>query len=448
MNNKLKTLLGSLEEVEVDRLALGMFVAELDRPWAECPFMIQGFLIESDEEILRLRQLCRSVVIDRHRSIGEHHRDLCRESVVRKNFVRTRSPSEVQIENESAEIDFLSIACLILKNAALPPPQPLSSILRVPTLEEEAIRSAPVIDDIHETLRWITSNLDSPREAIARVDSLVHEMAEGVYRNSDAMLWLARLKSADQYSYDHAIDVSIVSMIFGRFLGFDKSSVECLGKACLMQDIGKTQVDPEILTKPGQLTASEYGAVKLHVLDSTMLLRRYGTFAPAVLKIVFEHHERYDGSGYPRQLSGKQISRPSEIAGLVDTYCAMTRQRIYSPALPVQKALEALNKMRNTRFRASLIDRFIQCIGLYPVGTLVELNSGEVAVVIQQNQARRLKPRVLILLAPDKSLEKRPRSLDLFNEPLTPTGEQYRITCSLPANAYGIDPNEFFLGSQ
>ena len=134
-----------------------------------------------------------------------------------------------------------------------------------------------------------------------------------------------------------------------------------------------------------------------------------------------------------------------ELAGLIDTYCAMTRHRVYSPALSCQKALEALAKMRGVKFREALVDQFIQCVGLYPIGTLVELNTGEVAVVIQQNRVRRLKPRVLVLLAQDKTLERRPRSLDLILEPPTPTGEPYRIQSALPSNAYGINPDEFFL---
>ena len=135
----------------------------------------------------------------------------------------------------------------------------------------------------------------------------------------------------------------------------------------------------------------------------------------------------------------------AEITGLCDTYCAMTRERPYGEAASAQVALDALRAQRGVGFSESTVDQFVQCIGLYPVGTLVELNSGEVGVVIQQNQVRRLQPRVLVLLAPDKSIERFPRTIDLLMQPEFGDGEPYRIVQALPPNAYGIDPNDFYL---
>ena len=123
----------------------------------------------------------------------------------------------------------------------------------------------------------------------------------------------------------------------------------------------------------------------------------------------------------------------------------MTRNRSYGPAISSQKAMESLIRMRGTKFRDSVVDQFIQCIGIYPIASLVELNTGEVGVVIQQNQIRRLKPRLLIVLAPDKSVERFPITLDLVMNPLTADGREYRIVQALPNNAYGIDPAEFYL---
>jgi hypothetical protein len=168
-------------------------------------------------------------------------------------------------------------------------------------------------------------------------------------------------------------------------------------------------------------------------------------FDTAALAIIAAHHERYDGTGYPRGLEGMSIPLAAEMAGIIDTYCAMTRERVYRGAVSSQRAMETLNQQRNKQFRDTLVDQFLQCIGLYPIGTLVELNSGEVAVVIQQNQVRRLQPRVLVLLAPDKSIERFPRTLDLLMQPESAEGEPYRIVQALPPNAYGIDPKDFYL---
>jgi HD-GYP domain-containing protein (c-di-GMP phosphodiesterase class II) len=169
-------------------------------------------------------------------------------------------------------------------------------------------------------------------------------------------------------------------------------------------------------------------------------------FSLEALNIVGSHHERFDGSGYPRRIQGDKISLHAELAGLIDSYCAMTRQRAYCSAVSSQQALEQLIHMRGTKFRAPIVDQLIQCIGLYPIGSLVELNSGEVGVVIQQNQVRRLKPRIMVVLAPDKSVERRPRTLDLIMNPAGSTGDPYRILRSLPMDAYGINPADFYLG--
>jgi HD-GYP domain-containing protein (c-di-GMP phosphodiesterase class II) len=221
--------------------------------------------------------------------------------------------------------------------------------------------------------------------------------------------------------------------------------IEQLGIAGLMQDIGKIDIPSCVLNKPDNLTDEEYRLVQSHVASSIEMLLGQATFPNHVLEIVASHHERADGSGYPRRLKGERISFHGELAGLVDTYCAMTRDRAYGTAISSQKALETLISMRGSKFREPVVDQFIQCIGLYPVGSLVELNSGEVGVVIQQNQVRRLKPRLMILLGPDKSIERNPITLDLMMAPTTPTGEPYRILRALPANAYGIDPGEFYL---
>lgn len=426
----------SFEMIEVGELAVGMYVSELDRPWLGTPFLLQGFLIESAEEVSQLRHCCKTVLIDRRRCVGEHHADRRRENPPPRGGGAT-----------PAKDDFLAVARYIhghkgpLKRSARTIPHGGQA-----SLEEELLVSAPVIDDVHRTLQ----SLDEARKVLDssnfdRIGDLVAEMASGVERNPDAMLWLTRLRVTDQYSYDHAVDVSVHSMIFGRYLGLGRMAIEFIGQAGLMQDIGKIRIDPEILGKPSALTDEEFRHVQAHVASSLELLEGQPQFSPETLKIVAEHHERYDGSGYPRQISGDAIHLHCELSGMVDTYCAMTRERAYSRALSSQNALERLFKMRGLKFRATLIDQFIQCLGLYPIGTLVELNSGEVGIVIQQNPVRRLRPRVLVLLAPDKTFERRPRSLDLMLDPPSPTGEPYRISTALPSDAYGIDPAEFFL---
>jgi HD-GYP domain-containing protein (c-di-GMP phosphodiesterase class II) len=435
------------EVLAVGEIKLGMYVAELDRPWLGTPFLLQGFLVEDEAQIVQLRQCCATVVVDRSRSIGDQHAAPRRErSASRKGIPSAVLRTATVSAGASNEIDFFAVARRVRQRGAVskrgsPPPAGVES-----RLEAELLYSATIVDDVHRTLEAIHGARDGAGSFdLDRVCGLVEEMAGGVERNPDAMLWLTRLKITDQYSYDHAVDVSVHLMVYGRFLGLSRHEVEELGQAGLMQDVGKSQLNPEILGKPTALTDEEYVKVQSHVVSSLELLNRHHAFSPAVMSIIAAHHERHDGSGYPRKLDGKQISLHAELAGLIDTYCAITRHRVFSAAVSNQKALEILSRMRGTKFREVLVDQFVQCLGLYPIGTLVELNTGEVAVVVQQNQVRRMKPRVLILLAPNKTMERRPRSLDLILDPATPTGEVYRIKQALPSDAYGIDPAEFFL---
>lgn len=437
------------EVVEVGELKLGMFVCELDRPWLGTPFLLQGFLIESMREIEQLRACCQHVHVDRQRSVGDQYAARSRRDIRRTGVATGRGAGSAgmsgAVPEPEEDSDFLFVARHLRQRQSFGG-KPVRPSGRESRLEDELTYSASIIDDVHKTLSLIQQGADASGHVdLTRVRGLVEEMAAGVKRNADAMLWLTRLKITDQYSYDHAVDVSVHLMVFGRFLGLGDASIEDLGQAGLLQDIGKMAIDPDILSKPVPLTNEEYIAMQAHVASSLALLAGNIEFSREVSLIIAAHHERSDGSGYPRRLEGDRISLHAEMAGLIDTFCAMTRHRVFSDAVSGQKALESLARMRGVKFRAPLVDQFVQCVGLYPIGTLVELNTGEVAVVIQQNQVRRLRPRLLVLMAPDKSLERRPRGLNLMLVPNTPTGEPYRIVRALPSNAYGIDPVEFFL---
>ncbi len=434
------------ERIATSALQTGMFVAELDRPWLETPFLLQGFLIEDDRELALLRKHCQTVFIDRSRSVGVHARSPARQAITPPP---ARLPADFATVDEAQPDDFARICEYLRGNKTKrhtrkPAVNPVDGQSR---LEPELLYSAPLIDDVKATLAQIRESLSlENREKIGQVGTLVTELASSVQRNPDALLWLTRLKSTDQYSYDHAVDVSIHTMIFARFLSLPNETVEGLGLTGMMQDIGKIDLPLEVLNKPGPLDDAEYLLVQSHVGSSVEMLLGQPGFDTGRINVVASHHERYDGSGYPRRLTGDKIKLEAELAGLMDAYCAMTRQRAYNTAVSHHQAIEELISLRDSKFRAVLIDQFIQCMGVYPVGAMVELNSGEVAVVIQQNRIRRLQPRVFIVLAADKSLERYPRTLDLLMQPATPDGEAYRIVRSLAPDAYGIDPRELYLG--
>lgn len=438
------------QTISTSELKLGMFVVEIDRPWTETPFMMQGFLLQTPEQLRAMQQYCRTVVIDRARSVGEHYSA----KIVEKDDPRRLPDGTLRQHPDITESRieaqrFLKVA-RSFKGRIHTKRQPHVPRVRAEDgrsrIESELLYSAPIVDDVYRALRETRLAIDSNGAIdVERIDSLVGEMAAGVQRNPDALLWLTRLKRTDQYTYDHAVNVSVHLMVFARFVGLSGQEVRQLGLAGLLQDIGKIQVDYDLLSKAGPLTDGEFEHVKAHVDHTLKLLRAHKDFDREVLSIIAAHHERYDGSGYPRGLGGMSIPLPGEMAGIVDAYCAMTRKRVYRDPVSSQRAMETLNQLRNTQFRDTLVDQFLQCIGLYPIGTLLELNTGEVGVVIQQNQVRRLQPRLLVLLGPDKTVERFPRTLDLLMQPTTAEGEPYRIAKALPPNAYGIDPTDFYL---
>lgn len=428
-------------------LRIGMFVSDLDRPWIETPFLLQGFLIETEREITTLRQYCSTVTVDRSRSLGEAYapRNNGQDDALRS----AEAPLRMSLVAETKPHDFVAICRQLYRDPVsrrYSTTPALDPITRQSRLEEELLYSAPIVDDLKKTLSSVRDALANMQTVpLSEIGKQVAEMARGVERNPEAMIWLTRLRTTDQYSYDHAVDVSVHLMVFARYLGLPTVTNEQIGLAGLMQDIGKINIPAGILNKTDPLSDEEYALIQSHVEKSLEMLRDHEDFPGNVLKIIESHHERIDGSGYPQRLAGEKIGLHGELAGLVDTYCAMTRSRAYGPAISSQKALEGLIRMRGSKFREPLVDQFIQCIGLYPIGSLVELNSGEVGVVIQQNQIRRLKPRLLIVLGPDKQIDRHPITLDLMTDPPNPTGEPYRILRALPVNAYGIDPAEFYL---
>ncbi|MBI1991572.1 MAG: hypothetical protein HYS65_18070 [Betaproteobacteria bacterium] len=208
-------------------------------------------------------------------------------------------------------------------------------------------------------------------------------------------------------------------------------------------NVGKIRLPDTVLQKKGALTAEEIALAKTHVMHSVDLIRAAPGLSRTLEDVVIQHHERLDGSGYPQGLSGRQITIDGAIAGLVDSYSAFTSVRPYAEQMSPSAALNTLHKLRGTLFDEMLVEKFIECIGIYPVGSTVELNTGEVGIVIAQNLARRLKPRVMVIL--DAGLKPiRPQViLDLVKEPKATPDEPYRIMRTLPRDKLPIDLEKF-----
>ncbi len=312
-------------------------------------------------------------------------------------------------------------------------------------VEKEIIEVYPTFEKSQVATRALFEAIAQDKQIdIHNVNEAIDGMVESIERNPDALMWLAKLKQTDNVAYNHAMNVSITMMALANFMSLPRKQVKEIGMAGLLQDIGKAKIDYELMHKQGKITLEDFEKIKQHVDYATDALKITENIPVSVLATVAQHHERIDGSGYPNRLAGKQISLTGQLAGLVDTYCALTTDRAYAKGVYNQQALEIIHGLRNTKFSSVLIDQLVQFLGMYPVTSLVELNTGEVGVVIEQNSVRRLQPRVMVLLNPDKTKNAYPTTINLMLNPLTPSGEPYKIVRGLPPNSYGLDPNSYY----
>ena len=432
-------------QIPVTQVRVGMYVAELDRSWRDTPFLLQGFRIADDDEIETLKKTCAQVTIDpTHSAPGsyEHLPDL---HVVTKKFealawlqrLRSRfgkfeeASSEIAKEREAAG--------LIPKNVV---PNLYGDMKPI---EAEIKRAEEVYQITDATLELITRQVaDGEKVNLDRLGEAVENMVESAIANPDALLWVARIRAEDAATYAHGVKVAIYLLQLGRHLGFPPEQLANLGAIGLLLDLGKIKVDRDLLLKQGKLTSSEFMRVKMHVELGLKTLDESGNVASDVREGIAQHHERLDGSGYPNGLAGPMISIYGRMAAVADSFAALTSMRPYAPPLPAYDALKVLYAQVGTHYHAPLVEQFVQAIGVFPAGSLVELTSGEVATVLAHNRVRRLEPRVLVLTDTEKKSIHEPLPLDLLLQPKAADGSDIKIVRGLPTGAYGLDLRQFY----
>lgn len=423
------------KRVEASELTIGMYVSELDRPWLETPFLFQGFEISSAEEIEELQRYCQFVYVDLQQSHIADAPDPATKKEWKPEFdVKDHiDPSRIsEKESEDARLEFE-----ILKKQVKPEHD--TQYVDRTNLEEEVER----IRDAHSFVQSLIPALmeDARMGRAIKTDTArkaIGAMAASIIRNPDALMCFTQLKHKDAYTAEHSVRVSVLAMAFGRHLNMNRDDIEVLGLGALLHDIGKTRVPTEILVKDGSLTEHEQQLMRQHVSYGIQILE--STDIPSrAMDVVAQHHERYDGSGYAKGLKGKQISEFGMIGGIADFYDALTSDRPYKNGAPSHKVLRDLYKFRGTMFNPDLIERFIQCIGIYPIGSVVELNTGDIGVVQNINRARRLKPQVALVLQPDHATYRKPVTVDL-NTKSSPSGQSYEITTVHEPEQFNINP--------
>ena len=277
------------------------------------------------------------------------------------------------------------------------------------------------------------------------VRDAVEPMVRSILRNVDAFLWVDNLRARGSYEYEHALNCSALAAAFGRHIGFPEDVLADMASGGLLLDVGKLRVRAELVAGDGALDAAGWEEMRRHVEHGLDALEQAGALPSHVYGMIRSHHERDDGSGYPDQLDGSRIPLLARIAGVIDSYVAMTSERAHRRAIARHQALQVLYAERDRLYAAETVEQFMQCMSVYPTGSLVELTTGEVAIVTGQNPARRLRPRVVVVADADKALLPAFRNIDLMVQADDGAQERVLVARTLQPGAYGLDPTELFL---
>lgn len=416
-------------KTSIEGLEIGMYVSRLDRPWIKTPFKLQGIQIKTASDIDKVRRYCNYVYVDVEKGSTPDPRfwDL-REGP--RNYTHTKPQATNNTRNDFSHLR----------------KQHYSTTTKF-TSELETAKD--IYKDVCVNLKQMLSNLRRDGELnITSVKKGISDLTESVIRNPSAIIWVLSLRQVDDYSYARSLRTSVWCATFGRHLGLEKPAIETLALGGLLLDIGKTGLPKELLRKSGSLSPGEMKQMQMHVdigvkiLANTSNATSDGKLPIEILQMVATHHERADGSGYPQCLSNNEIPLFGRIAGIVDSYDAMNSERAHIDANPMSahEAVSELYELRGLKYQAELVEQFIQAIGLYPTGSLIELSTGEVGAVVAVNGLRRLRPSLVMIL--DKNKEALPQFVQMD---LSKTCKAITIVRGLPVGAYGIDMNELFI---
>lgn len=413
------------KKIYVHQLQPGMYVCGLDRPWLETPFSVQGFMIHSPGDIQKLSLYCDYVYVDPERSVAAIDFEASQKTADAPN----RKPGQAAIPFEQE-----------LSGRQLNHYAEQVAVTREIRIAQAAYRK------IKDEFDRMAQRILSGREVnIANLREIATPMVESIIRNPGASIWLARLKSKSSYNHRHCIAVAIWCAVIGRQIGLPKKELVQLFTGGMLLDIGKLKIPDVLLNKQKQLSEREFALVSKHVELSLKLVGDAPQQLPKPLvDMIASHHERFNGSGYPRSLQGTQIPLYGRIAAVADCYDAITSQRVHAKPVPHAMAIKKMYEWRGYDFQPELIEAFIQSLGIYPTGTLVELSSGEVGIVIKENPGKRLRPQVMIILDKHKKQLGEFREIDLANF-VDEDRTVVEILKTLEQGAYGLDPETLYI---
>jgi HD-GYP domain-containing protein (c-di-GMP phosphodiesterase class II) len=356
-----------IKKLTIDELKPGMEIVRLSSDvWEHLPGLYtEPGAIRSEDQVRRIRQN------------GFTHA-----------FIEARVPGDPPLEKR--------LDAALAKHHDAPSPK-----LRVP-FEQEIDAAHDAYEKAQAQAKIIMDDTKMGRQVDYKSSvEVVDEIVNSAIRNPDTLLCLAKLAKYDDYTYSHSINVSAISVVFGEYLGLDHNELNKLGVAGMMHDLGKTAVPERIINKRARLSEKEFEEIKRHPEYSYDLLRKQESVPDQVLQAVRDHHEKFNGSGYPRKIQREKTSPLARIISLADVYDALTSDRSYKDAILPNKALAVMYGMRGQDFDPKEVQSFIKCLGIFPAGSLVKLSTNFYALVYESNPTQPLLPKVKIILDPD-----------------------------------------------
>ncbi|MEX0142559.1 Cyclic di-GMP phosphodiesterase response regulator RpfG [compost metagenome] len=373
-----------LKKVDSSQLKVGMYIHDLSCDWMTHPFVRNRFLLRSDDEIRKIMQAgIHDVVIDSGKGLDVQD-------------APTVAQAQVETERELVQIA-----------------TPLQVVTRV-SLGMELARATQVRRQAASLVRTVMADVRLGKAVeLDRVQHTVQDITESILRNPGALVGLLRIKSKDDYTFLHSVSVCALLVAFCRSRGIDAATTHQAGLGGLLHDTGKALVPDSVLNKPGPLSPEEFIQIKRHPRDGYDILRQSPEVGAIPLDITLHHHERRDGSGYPDQLAGDAISELAQMAAIVDVYDALTSDRSYHKGIPAAEALRKIYEWSKFHFNPVFAQDFMRCVGIYPVGTMVMLESGRLAVVIEAHESNLLAPKVNVFFSTKSKTYIKPETVDL-----------------------------------
>lgn len=378
-----------IKKVKVEDLRPGVYIERFDCGWLGHPFLFNRKKVTSYQAINRLNDWgITHVFIDTARGldVGENHRP-------------HRPEIQFDLKKEKPEVKRVSMTVA-------------REIHHVP-FQHEIARARRVREQAHKAAHQILEDVQSGKAIqTEKAYEVVTEMDESITHNKDALLLLMRLRNKDEYTFDHSVSVGVLLLAFARAMGFDDETTRIIGLGGLLHDVGKMAVPMDILNKPSALDKDEFEKIKRHVLHCREILSTTHNVPHSAALIATQHHERFDGTGYPYGLSGEEISTGGQMAAIADVFDALTSDRCYRQGCDQIEVLRKLYGWSKTHFNEQLVHQFIRCIGIYPVGTVVQLESGLIGVVVESTE-HLLNPVVRVIYDTNRDWAVHQRDIDL-----------------------------------